>query len=132
MSTVYNLSFWMRKADGNMGDAVTWSFTCSTGSGTGTPTPPPAPSDSDKDGVADSTDICPSTALPENGQRIAGKYSAAADRRFVDGAGKVSGITVADTGGCNAAQIAAKLKLSKQDSKGGISLTTLTGWANTH
>ncbi len=133
-STVYNLSFWMRKADGTMGDAVTWSFTCSTGSGgtTPTPTPAPAPADSDKDGVADSADICPSTALPEKGQRVAGKYSAAADRRFVDGAGKVSGITVADTGGCNAAQIAAKLKLSKQDSKGGITLATLTNWANTH
>ena len=83
-------------------------------------------------GVADSADICPSTALPEKGQRVAGKYYAAADRRFVDGAGKVSGVTVADTGGCNAAQIAAKLKLSKQDSKGGITLATLTSWANTH
>ncbi|GAA2041571.1 hypothetical protein GCM10009819_29420 [Agromyces tropicus] len=128
-STTYGLG-WSLDTSGTIPSDLTWSFTCtgSGGSGGGTTT-----SDADRDRVADSADACPSTTLPDNISRpTAGKYYANSGGTFVDGTGKSSGLTVVDTGGCSATQIAKALRLSKKDSRSGISLSTLTSWANTH
>ncbi|WP_400998445.1 hypothetical protein [Agromyces sp. GXQ0307] len=128
---IYRLSFSLAVPDGStVPDGLTWSFTCSTGGGGGQTAPTTA--DTDKDGVADAADICPSTSIPESVHRTAGKYYAAAGGRFIDGAGVDSRISVIDTAGCNAAQIASKLKLSKKASRGGITISQLTNWANAH
>lgn len=133
VTATYGLSFSLRTPEGTTApDGLTWKFTCSTGSSAMTGAPMPTASDSDTDGVTDAADLCSSTVIPESVRKTAGKYYAATGGKFVDGAGKGSGITVIDTAGCNAAQIASKLKLSAKDARGGITLTQLTNWANSH
>ncbi|WP_353814353.1 hypothetical protein [Agromyces sp. SYSU T00266] len=133
VTATYGLSFSLRTPEGSTApDGLTWKFTCSTGPSAMTGAPMPTASDSDRDGVTDTADLCPSTAIPESVRKTAGKYYATTGGKFVDGAGKGSGLTVIDTAGCNAAQIASKLKLSGKDARGGITLAQLTDWANTH
>ncbi|MGR0319571.1 hypothetical protein [Agromyces sp. ZXT2-3] len=127
-STTYGLG-WSLETSGTVPGDLTWTFTC-TGSGGSGGT---ATSDSDRDGVADSADACASTTLPDSISRpVAGRYFANSSGRFVDGTGAAAGITVVDAGGCSANQIAKALRLSKQESRSGISLTTLKNWAASH
>lgn len=128
-STVYNLT-WSVPSGPTAG--LVWTFTCSTGGsgGGGTPTPT---ADSDKDGVADATDVCSGTVLPDSfGRTAAGSYYADRSGLFIDGTGRSSGITVADAGGCSGAQIAKKLGLKSNQTRAGIPLSTLQSWAAAH
>ncbi|WP_353828110.1 hypothetical protein [Agromyces sp. SYSU T0242] len=128
-STTYGLG-WSLDTSGTVPSDLTWSFTCTGSGGSGGSA---TTSDADRDGVADSADACASTSLPDSVSRpAAGKYYANSSGRFVDGAGTSSGYTVVDTAGCSATQIAKALRLSKKDSRSGISLSTLTNWVNTH
>ncbi|WP_353813494.1 hypothetical protein [Agromyces sp. SYSU T00266] len=118
------------ETSGTIPSDLTWTFTCSGSGGSGGSA---TTSDSDRDGVADSADSCASTTLPDSISRpTAGKYFANSSGKFVDGTGVSTGITVVDAGGCSATQIAKALRLSKKDSRSGISLTTLKNWAATH
>lgn len=119
---------WSLEASGTRPSSITWSFTCSSGSGsTGTV------ADADRDGVADTADACPATILPDAIKKpVAGRYYARSTGRFLDGTGASSGLTVIDTGGCSAAQIAKSLGLGRIDTQSGITLTTLKNWAATH
>ncbi|MRX42149.1 hypothetical protein [Agromyces kandeliae] len=129
-STTYGLG-WSLETSGTIPSDLTWTFTCS-GSG-GSSGGGATISDADRDGVADSADSCPSTSLPDSVSRpTAGKYFANSSGKFVDGTGASAGVTVVDAGGCSATQIAKALRLSKKDSRSGISLTTLKNWAATH
>lgn len=123
----YNFG-WSLEAGGTRPSSLTWSFTCSTSSGSTTTT-----TDSDRDGVANSSDACASTVLPDAVKRkVAGRYYALSSGRFVDGTGAYSGITVVAAGGCSSTQIATKLGLGNTDLRSGITLTTLKNWAATH
>ncbi|WP_426321095.1 hypothetical protein [Microbacterium sp. E-13] len=125
-----NLS-WSLEAAGTRPSSITWTFDCSSASG-GTGTTAPV-ADADRDGVADSSDACASTVLPDAiTKKVAGRYYANASKQFVDGTGRSAGLTVADAGGCSALQIAKKIGLSTRDSKSGITLTQLQNWAATH
>jgi hypothetical protein len=129
--SVYDLSWAYVLADNSTSSLNrTWKFDCSTASGT---TAPPVTTDDDRDGVANSSDVCSGTTLPDSVSRpAAGSYYANASKNFVDGAGHAANITVADTGGCSAAQISKALGLGKNQSRSGVSLSTLTSWANSH
>ncbi|RXZ45176.1 hypothetical protein [Agromyces binzhouensis] len=128
-STTYGLG-WSLETSGTVPSDLTWTFTCSGSGGSGGSA---TTSDADRDGVADSADSCPSTTLPDSVSRpTAGKYFANSSGKFVDGTGASAGVTVVDAGGCSATQIAKALRLSKKDSRSGISLTTLKSWAATH
>lgn len=133
-STVYTLQWSYRLANGTSSTTNrTWTFDCSTTSvPAASPTAPTAPDD-DRDGVANTADSCSGTTLPDNvSRKVAGSYYANSSGTFVDGANRSAGITVVDAGGCSATQIAKKLGLSKNASRSGIPLSTLTSWANSH
>ncbi|WP_400994731.1 hypothetical protein [Agromyces sp. GXQ0307] len=128
-SMTYGLG-WSLDTSGTIPSDLTWTFTCSGSGGSGGSA---TTSDSDRDGVADSADSCGSTTLPDSVSRpTAGRYFANSSGKFVDGTGASAGVTVVDAGGCSATQIAKALRLSKKDSRSGISLTTLKNWAATH
>lgn len=130
-SSVYSLS-WSLQTNGGTAPALTWTFDCSTATG-GTGGSVTAPADADKDGVADSADFCPATVLPDAVSRpAAGSYYANRSGLFVDGTLASSGITIADTGGCSAAQIAKAVNLNKNAAKSGVPLATLQSWAASH
>lgn len=137
---VYSLGWWVRTASGATASGVTWTFDCSSVTGGTTPPPPttttPPPTttaDDDRDGVVNSADACKGTVLPDSiSKPAAGSYYANSSGAFVDGTGRAAGITVVDTGGCSATQIASALKLKGKDAKSGIALSALTSWANTH
>ena len=119
---------WSLEASGTRPSSITWSFTCSSGSGSTTTV-----ADSDRDGVANSADKCAATVLPDAIKKpAAGRYSARTTKAFLDGSGASSGLTVTDTGGCSALQIAKSLGLGRIDLHSGITLTTLKNWAATH
>lgn len=132
-SSVYSLSWTYTLASGaNSTASRTWSFDCSTATGSIAP-PTTTTADDDKDGVANTADKCAGTVLPDSvSRKVAGSYYANASKAFVDGTGRAANITVADAGGCSAAQIAKASGLSKSKSRSGISLSLLTSWANTH
>ncbi|MFC5788920.1 hypothetical protein ACFPPE_03540 [Agromyces tardus] len=118
---------WSLEASGTRPSSITWSFTCSSG-GTSTTI-----ADADRDGVADSSDSCPSTTLPDSVKKpLSGRYSARSTGSFLDGTGVSSGLKVIDTGGCSATQIVKALGLGRTDQQSGITLTTLKNWAATH
>jgi len=131
-STVYGLS-WSLRTNGATTPPLTWTFDCSTataGTGGGAVV---APADADKDGVIDSADVCSGTVLPDAVSRpAAGSYYANRSGAFVDGTLASAGITVADTGGCSAAQIAQAVNLNKNAAKSGVPLATLQSWAASH
>ncbi|MBM7503779.1 hypothetical protein ACFPER_09860 [Agromyces aurantiacus] len=119
---------WSLEASGTRPSSLTWSFTCTPASGSTATV-----SDSDRDGVANSSDACASTTLPDSTKKpVAGRYAAKSTGRFLDGTGAYSGYTVVDTGGCSALQIAKALNLGRTDLQSGITLTTLKNWAATH
>lgn len=127
--SIYSLN-WSLATNGAPAPALTWTFDCSSATGG---TGAAAPLDADKDGVADSADFCAGTVLPDVVSRpAAGSYYATQSGAFVDGAGAVAGITVADTGGCSAAQIAQGVNLNKNAAKSGVPLATLKSWAASH
>ena len=124
----YNLG-WSFEAAGTRPSSITWTFDCSTTSSTTTP----VVADADRDGVADSSDSCAGTVLPDAiSKPVAGRYYAKSTGAFVDGTGRSAGVTVVDAGGCSAVQIAKALRLSVKDSKSGVTLTQLQSWASTH
>jgi hypothetical protein len=131
-STIYNPSWSYVLSDNSTSTSSrTWKFDCTTTSSTVAPLTTSA--DDDQDGVANTSDACPGTVLPDAyAKKAAGSYYANASKVFVDGTGRAANISVADTGGCSATQIAKSLRLSKKASQYGISLSTLTSWANTH
>jgi hypothetical protein len=131
-STIYNPSWsYVLSNNSTSTDTRTWTFDCTSTSST--VAPPTTIADDDHDGVANTSDVCPGTVLPDSyAKKAAGSYFANASKVFVDGTGRAANITVADTGGCSATQIAKSLGLSKKASQSGISLTILTNWANTH
>lgn len=105
---------------------VTWSFDCSST----TVNVAVAPADDDKDGVANTSDVCSGTVLPDAISRPkSGSYFANGSGVFVDGTGRSAGLTVVDTGGCSGIQIAKKLGLSKTEQRSGVTLTQLQAWA---
>lgn len=115
-------------------ETLTWSFTCSSGgsSGGGGSTGG-STADSDRDGVADTADVCAGTSLPDGYRKLAsGSYYANGSGAFVDGTGRSAGISVKDTGGCSASQIAKAVGLKGKSASSGIPLSTLTSWANSH
>ena len=128
---MYTLQWSYYLADNSVSQVSrTWTFDCSTASGS---IAPPTSADDDRDGVANTADSCSGTTLPDNiNRKAAGSYYANAAKSFVDGTGRAANITVADAGGCSATQIAKALGLSKNQSRSGISLATLTSWANSH
>jgi hypothetical protein len=129
-SSVYTLS-WSLQTNGGTAPALTWTFDCSTA--TGASGGVIAPADADKDGVADSVDFCSGTVLPDAVSRpAAGSYYANRSGLFVDGNLASSGITIADAGGCSAAQIAKAVNLNKNVAKAGVPLATLQSWAASH
>jgi hypothetical protein len=118
---------WSLEASGTRPASITWTFTCSTG-GTSTTV-----ADTDRDGVADTSDACPATVLPDAVKKpVSGRYYARSTGSFLDGKGVSSGLKVIDTGGCSAAQIVKALGLGRTDQQSGITLTTLQNWAATH
>lgn len=131
-SAIYGLSWSYILPDNTTSTTSrTWTFDCTSTSST--VAQPVTTADDDHDGVANTADACPGTILPDSfAKKAAGSYYANASKNFVDGTGKAANITIADTGGCSAAQIAKSLGLSKRASQAGISLSTLTSWANTH
>lgn len=129
---------------GTSGDrpaSVSWTFDCSsggsgdaggdTGGGTGG-SGPSGPSDADGDGVLDGADQCSGTSLPDSVKKAVGYYYATASGSFVDGTGRSSGLTVEDTAGCSATQIAQELKIRGKAARSGITLSTLQSWAASH
>lgn len=97
--------------------------------------------DSDGDGVSDPYDHCADTVLPDErtgapanqraNPRVAAqdhRFAADADGRFVTAAGTDSGLTVADTGGCSAAQIIAETGLGQGHSMHGLTQDHLDDW----
>lgn len=83
--------------------------------------------DSDGDGVDDADDLCPDSVLSESTPQK-NRYRADADGDFVNGRGQSSGITVADTGGCSAAQIIEAAGLGNGHVKHGLSIGALRDW----
>lgn len=86
--------------------------------------------DVDGDGVNDNEDLCPGTSfaadVPEQSKK--NRYYTHAFGEFVDGDGNLSGITVADTGGCSAMQIVEAAGLGGGHEKFGISMSALLDW----
>src|SRR6478735_8305367 len=102
-SSVYTLS-WSLQTNGGTAPALTWTFDC-----------------------------CSGTVLPDAVSRpAAGSYYANRSGLFVDGNLASSGITIADAGGCSAAQIAKAVNLNKNVAKAGVPLATLQSWAASH
>ena len=84
--------------------------------------------DSDGDGVNDDVDVCSETELPDTVTRTVKKNRYIADATGVFGD---SGYTVADTGGCSAAQIIAEAGLGNGHVKFGLSKGALKDWVAT-
>jgi dienelactone hydrolase len=98
--------------------------------------------DTDGDGVTDPFDHCPDTVLPDvvSGPPANAKatpmaaavqehrFAATEDGRFVTASGVDSGLTVADTGGCSAAQIVDGLELGQGHAKFGVTRDALDDW----
>ncbi len=91
--------------------------------------------DGDGDGVADSVDVCPGTVLAGDADRPAqlkaNRYFADAAGIFIDAKGTDSGFTVAETGGCSAAQIIAAAGLGSGHTRFGITRSALQDWIAT-
>jgi hypothetical protein len=85
--------------------------------------------DDDGDAVADIDDTCPGTVLPDVISELkVNRFAANADGAFLDAAGKASGYTIADTGGCSAAQIIAAAGLGSAHTRFGITRSALDAW----
>jgi dienelactone hydrolase len=98
--------------------------------------------DSDGDGVSDPYDHCADTVLPDQLVALSAaptanartttaqqnRFAADVDGRFVAASGVDSGYTVADTGGCSAAQIIAGSGLGQGHSQFGLTLEALDAW----
>jgi hypothetical protein len=94
-------------------------------------------SDDDGDGVDDTADRCPGTLLPDSGIPASGalgrnRYALIDEDLVFDrntvGQRDVRPYTTADTGGCNASQIADALRLGKDHYESGITKGVLDAW----
>lgn len=97
------------------------------------PDPDPAPTDSDGDGVADATDRCAGTVMPEPApsQWREQRYILHADGTFLDPTGRSAKISVTDTKGCSAHQIIEESGMWSGHLRYGISLGSLRAWTRT-
>ena len=87
--------------------------------------------DDDNDTVADTTDICPGTVIPEPGLRRLGNNRYAlvnADNVFDSGSAGAPQYTTADTAGCSATQIAIALGIPVNQYRDGLARKTLEDW----
>ncbi len=88
------------------------------------------PVDTDSDGVPDTVDLCPATALPET-PPVGWKqnhYIADETGNFVDPNGRQAGVTIVDTAGCSGAQIIDAAGLGNGHIRFGITKSALEGW----
>lgn len=91
--------------------------------------------DDDGDQVIDEADICPETVIPEphiptSGALGTNRYALINSDIVFDRNGPDSDITIEDTGGCSAEQIADELHLGNGHYINGLSRGVLTGWIN--
>jgi len=97
--------------------------------------------DDDNDSVDDEIDVCPQTIIPDpvipaSGDLKNNRYALVDDDLVFDRAtaenptGEV--FTTADTGGCNATQIAIEMGLGKSHFESGISRSVLRSWSSRH
>lgn len=95
--------------------------------------------DCDGDGVANSVDVCPATALPEANVpsiRLGTNRFADTDGDGVfnttapNGTGPQKSFTLADTAGCSCEQIIEQLDLGKGHKKYGCSISAMEDWIN--
>lgn len=87
--------------------------------------------DADGDGVDDADDLCADTDMGASTPASWNKnrFWNDATGAFVDGRGNPSGLTLADTGGCDGHQIVEGAELGKGHTKHGLSKGELTAWA---
>jgi hypothetical protein len=106
----------------SIGGNVEWGVSC------GEDADPPV-ADEDGDGVLDADDHCPGTTLNDPpGDPTRNRFFADESGAFVDGQGTVSGLTLANTHGCDEDQIIEAWDLGRGHQRFGIPIGVLRDW----